>query len=48
MFSKPSTVYKTQGNYNNEIGLPYTASDARRHLSEVIEMGMSDWEITIK
>ena len=43
LFQKGFKVYKTQGNYNNHIGLPFTilsASDEDKYL--LLEMGMSD------
>ncbi len=38
------SVYKTQGNHNNEIGLPFTVFGLNRSCSAaVLEMGMSDF-----
>ena len=36
-------VYKTQGNLNNEIGVPLTLLGIRREEIAVVEMGISDF-----
>ena len=42
--SAEKSVYKTQGNHNNEIGLPFTLFNINSSCSAaVIEMGMSDF-----
>lgn len=41
VMSKKYNVLKTEGNYNNEIGLPLTILKLKNHDAMVLEMGMS-------
>ena len=41
VMSKKYNVYKTQGNYNNHIGVPLTILGLKDHNAAVIEMGMN-------
>lgn len=41
VLSKKYNVLKTQGNYNNQIGLPFTILGLKDHDAMVIEMGMN-------
>lgn len=43
VMSKKYTTLKTEGNYNNEIGLPLTILKLKDHEAAVIEMGMSSF-----
>lgn len=44
ILSQKYTVLKTEGNYNNEVGLPLTVLKLRRrHQIAVLEMGISDF-----
>lgn len=44
VLSKKYKVLKTEGNYNNEIGLPLTILKLEDHNALVLEMGMSDFK----
>ena len=39
--AKKFNVLKTQGNYNNQIGLPLTVLELKDHNAMVVEMGMN-------
>ena len=43
VLSKKYNVLKTEGNYNNEIGLPLTILKLKDHEAMVVEMGMSSF-----
>ena len=43
VLSKKYNVLKTEGNYNNEIGLPLTVLKLKDHTAMVLEMGMNSF-----
>ena len=43
VLSKKYKVLKTEGNYNNEIGLPLTVLKLKNHTAMVVEMGMNSF-----
>ena len=43
VLSKKFNVLKTEGNYNNEIGLPLTVLRLKNHTAMVLEMGMNSF-----
>lgn len=43
VLSKKFNVLKTEGNYNNEIGLPLTVLRLKEHTAMVLEMGMNSF-----